>query len=404
MIGVPKGRLAGRASGLSCWVAASLLLAACGGGGGAAASAPTAPAAGGAAATPTAAGFSPAAAAATPTAGARSASGGTITLTGAGSTFDNPLFSKTFDVYTKAHPSVHVNYQSVGSGAGIQQLTQNTVDFGASDAPLTNAQMTAAGNDVVHIPVTLGAVAVSYNLPGVKEGLKMTGPVLADIYLGTITKWNDPQLAKLNPGVTLPATDIAVVHRSDGSGTTDIYTHYLASVSPNWKTKVGAGLSVNWPVGIGGKGSEGVAGQVKQVPGGLGYFELAYAKQNNLTSVAIVAPDGQALLPSSDGASACAASVADKLPADLRVRIAGCSGKGAYPISGFSWVVIRSKMQNEAKAQALVNLLAWLTSKGGQQYAGSLYYAELPTQVQSIDATKLKNISVNGKLIVPTTG
>ena len=212
---------------------------------------------------------------------------GETLINGAGSSFDNPLFSKAFSEYNKANPKIKVNYQSVGSGAGIQQFTKGTVDFGATDAPMTDQQITDAGGDPIHLPVTLGPAAVAYNLPGVDEGLKLTGPVLADIFLGKITNWNDPAIAKLNSDKKLPDAPIAVVHRSDGSGTTDIFTSYLSSISPDWKSKVGLGTAVNWPVGIGGKGSEGVAGQVKQTPGGIGYFELAYAKSNTLTSAAI---------------------------------------------------------------------------------------------------------------------
>jgi phosphate transport system substrate-binding protein len=341
----------------------------------------------------------PAAAPATTPGSSQAASGQTLTLNGAGSTFDNPLFSKAFSEYTKLHPNVQANYQSVGSGAGIQQLTQGTVDFGATDAPLTDEQMAAAENDVVHVPVTLGAVSVAYNLPGINEGLKLSGDALAKIYLGTIKKWNDPAIAQLNPDLQLPSTDIAVVHRSDGSGTTDIFTTYLASASQAWKDQVGSGLSVDWPVGLGGKGSEGVAGQVKQIPGGIGYFEMAYSKQNNLTSAAIQSGD-QYLAPSVDGATACAAGVADKLPADLRVRIAGCTGQNAYPISGFSWVVLHQNQKDASRGEVMVNLLWWLTHDG-QQYSKDLFYAPLPQQVVSKDEQKLSSIQANGQPIQP---
>jgi phosphate transport system substrate-binding protein len=342
----------------------------------------------------------PAAAAPAPTPGSsQAASGQKLTLNGAGSSFDNPLFSKAFAEYTKIHPNVQVNYQSVGSGAGIQQLTQGTVDFGASDAPLTDEQMAAAENDVVHVPVTLGAVSVAYNLPGVNEGLKLSGDALAKIFLGTIKKWNDPAIAQLNPDLQLPNTDIAVVHRSDGSGTTDIFTTYLASASQAWKDQVGSGLSVDWPVGLGGKGSEGVAGQVKQIPGGIGYFEMAYAKQSKLTSAAIQSGE-QYLTPSIDGATACAARVADKLPADLRVRIAGCSGHNAYPISGFSWVVLHQNQKDAARGQAVVNLLWWLTHDG-QQYSNDLFYAPLPQQLVARDEAQLTSIQANRRPLQP---
>lgn len=343
---------------------------------------------------------SAAAPAATQPAAAASSSGQSVLLNGAGSTFDNPLFSKAFSEYTKANPNVKVNYQSVGSGAGIQQLTKGTVNFGASDAPMSDQQIADAGGDIVHIPITLGAVSVAYNLPGIAEGLKLDGPTLANMFLGTITAWNDPAIAKLNSGTTLPNTPIAIVHRSDGSGTTDIFTTYLANVSPDWKSKVGSGTAVNWPVGIGGKGSEGVAGQVKQTPGGFGYFELAYAKQNSLTSVAMDNGAGGFLLPASDGASACAAGVANNMPADLRVRIAGCKGETSYPISGFSWVVLHQKQTDQAAGTALVNLLWWMIHDG-QNFAKDLFYAPLPAPVVKLNEEKLKGITYNGKPILP---
>ena len=337
----------------------------------------------------------------TQSAPAKTASGQAVLLNGAGSTFDNPLFSKAFSEYSKLHPNVKVNYQSIGSGAGIQQLTQNTVDFGASDAPMSDKQITDAGGDVIHIPVTLGAVSVAYNLPGVEEGLELTGPVLADIYLAKITAWNDPAIVKLNSDKKLPDTPIAVVHRSDGSGTTDIFTTYLSVVSPDWKQKVGSGTSVSWPVGLGGKGSEGVSGQVKQTPGGIGYFELAYAKQNNLTSAAIDDGAGAFLLPSSEGASACAAGAAANMPSDLRVRIAGCTGKDTYSISGFSWVVLHQKQTDKARGEALVNLLWWLIHDG-QSYAKDLYYAPLPTQVVKLNEEKLRSVTYQGQPLLTT--
>ena len=326
-------------------------------------------------------------------------SGGTVLLNGAGSTFDNPLFSKAFSEYSKANKNIQINYQAVGSGAGIQQLTQGTVDFGASDAPMTDQQIAAAGGDILHIPVTLGAVSVGYNLSGIADGLKLDGPTLANIFLGTITSWNDAAITKLNPGMNLPNTPIAVVHRSDGSGTTDIFTSYLSSVSPNWKSKVGLGTAVSWPVGIGGKGSDGVSGQVKQTPGGIGYFELAYAKQNSITSAAMDNGTGTFVLPSSDGATACATS-AGTLPADLRVRIAGCTGNGVYPISGFSWIVVHQKQTDPVKGPALANLLAWLVTTG-QTFATDLFYAPLAPSVVKLDQAKIQSLTYQGKPILP---
>src|SRR5579875_1282312 len=320
-------------------------------------------------------------------------------LSGAGSTFDNPLFSKLFDVYNQ-QCKLQVNYQSVGSGAGIEQLTKKTVNFGATDAPMTDDQIKAAGGDILHIPVTIGPVSVAYNLPGVKSGLKLSGVVLAKIYLGTIKKWNDPAIAQLNPDLKLPDLDITVVHRSDGSGTTFIFTSYLSAISDDWKTKVGASTSVNWPTGAGGKGSEGVAGLVKQTPGGIGYFEYAYATQNNLTVVAMQNKDGKFVEPSVDGASAAAGTAANSLPADLRATFVNAPGPTSYPISGFSWVVINQNQTDQKVATSLVYLLWWVTHQG-QSYSKDLQYAPLPDQVVKLDEGQLKKVMVNGKPVIP---
>lgn len=331
-----------------------------------------------------------------PAAATAPSSGQPVLLTGAGSTFDNPLFSKAFSEYGKTNPNVKVNYQSVGSGAGIQQLIKGTVDFGATDAPMSDQQIKDAGGDVLHLPVTLGAVSVAYNLADIPEGLKLDGPTLADIYLGKVATWNDPAIVKLNGDLKLPDMPIAVVHRSDGSGTTDIFTTYLSSISLAWKQKVGLGTAVSWPVGIGGKGSEGVAGQVKQTPGGMGYFELAYARQNRLTSAAIGDGSNHFVLPTSDGASACAAASASSLPSDLRQRIAGCSGPTVYPISGFSWIVLHQNQTDPAKGEALAKLLWWMVHEG-QSYAKDLFYAPLPDQVVTRDEEKLRAVAYQGK-------
>lgn len=324
--------------------------------------------------------------------------GSARTLTGAGSTFDSPLFGKLFDVYNQ-QCGVQVNYQSVGSGAGIQQLTQKTVQFGASDAPMTDEQIGAAGGDVLHIPVTIGAVAVGYNLPGVKSGIKLTGDVLSRIFLGTIKKWNDPSLVALNAGVSLPDLEIAVVHRSDGSGTSFIFTSYLAAVSTDWQAKVGAGTSVNWPAGAGGKGSEGVAGLVKQTPGAIGYFELAYAAQNNLSVASIQNRAGAFVPPSVDGASAAAAGGAASLPPDLRAVFVNADGGQSYPISGFSWVVINQAQPDAKVASALVSVLWWLVHDG-QRFARDLSYAPLPDAVVQLDERQLQKVSVNGQPVL----
>jgi phosphate transport system substrate-binding protein len=325
-----------------------------------------------------------------------------ITITGAGSSFDNPLFSKAFSEYTKLNPSVQVNYQSVGSGAGIKALTDKTVDFGATDAPMTDDQLTAAGgaDAVVHIPVTLGAVAITYNLPSLTAPVNLNGATLADIFLGNITKWNDAKIAALNAGVELPDTDIAVVVRSDGSGTTNIFTTYLSTVSETFKSSPGAGLSVSWPTGLQAKGSEGVAGQVKQIEGGITYVELSYATQNNLQIAAVGNSAGSFVVPSPAGATACAAAAAT-LPADLRVMIAGCTGDDAtiYPISGFSWVVMYTQQSDATKGAALVELINWLIHDG-QQYGPDLQYAPLPTTVVDAATAKLATVTANGAPIL----
>lgn len=330
-----------------------------------------------------------------------------ITLTGAGSTFDNPLFSKAFAEYTKSvNPNVKINYQSVGSGAGIKQLTAKTVDFGATDGPMTDDQLKAVGGPdaVVHVPVTLGAVAITYNLPSLKAPLNLDGPTLAGIFLGTITKWNDQAIAALNPGVNLPGTDIAVVHRSDGSGTTNIFTTYLSSVSPDWKSKVGAANAVNWPVGIGGQGNEGVAGQVKQLEGAIGYNELAYATQNKIAFASVKNSAGAFVPASPEGATACAAALASSVPDDLRIQIAGCTGddKAIYPISGFSWVLLYTDQGDAAKGKALVDLFEWLIHDG-QQYGKDLLYAPLPSAIVAKGEAKLMTVKSGGQPLLQVT-
>ncbi len=325
-------------------------------------------------------------------------SGSANALTGAGSTFDSPLFSKLFDLYNQ-QCKVQVNYQSVGSGAGIEQLTKKTVQFGATDAPMTDDQLNAAGGDVLHIPVTIGAVPVGYNLPGVKSGVKLSGDVLAKIFLGQITKWSDPAIKALNAGTNLPDLDIAVVHRSDGSGTSFIFTSYLSAASPDWKSKVGAATSVEWPAGAGGKGSEGVAGLVKQTPGAIGYFELAYAVQNNITVASLQNQAGKFVDPTSDGASAAAASAITNLPPDLRATFVNAPGDASYPIAGFSWVVINANQSDAKVAQSLVSLLWWVTHDG-QKYAKDLSYAPLPEQVQKLDEAQLKKVTAGGKPVI----
>ena len=351
---------------------------------------------GGSAVPPTAANSASGGSASTAPAGAAAGAPAKVQLTGAGSTFDYPLFGKVFNAFQQ-QTGIQVNYQSIGSGGGVEQLTKKTVDFGASDFPL-NAEQTkaaeAAGGPVVHVPVTMGAVSVGYNLP--IAGLKLDGPTLSGIYLGTITKWNDPAIAALNPGLKLPSTPIAVVHRSDGSGTTFIFTSYLAAVSPEWKSKVGASGAVNWPVGIGAKGSEGVSGQVTNTPGGIGYFELAYSKQNNIASAVMKNAAGKFVAPSVQGAADAGAGASSHMPADLKAVFVNAPGATSYPISGFSWVVVFKNQPNKVKGQEIVNLLNYAVTTG-QQFATTLYYAPLPKQVQALDEQAIKSITIAGQ-------
>ncbi|MFI5267924.1 MAG: phosphate ABC transporter substrate-binding protein PstS, partial [Chloroflexota bacterium] len=336
----------------------------------------------------------PAAPASPAASGAPGATANGVKLIGAGSTFDFPLFTKVFDAWGK-QAGGQVNYQSVGSGAGIEQLTKKTVDFGASDAIMTADQEKAAGAPVVHIPVTLGAVAVGYNVPGVKD-IKLDPDTLSSIYLGTIKSWDDPKIAALNPDLKLPKTAIAPVERSDGSGTTYIFTNYLSAVSSDWKSKVGADTSVKWPVGFGGKGSEGVAGQVSQTPGGVGYFELAYAKQNNISTVVMKNQAGKFVPPSVAGATAAAAGAAADMPADGKAIIVNAPGDAAYPISGFSWALSYQDLADATKGKALIDLFTYTTTKG-QQFSEDLSYAQLPPAVQSVDAKIISSLTLAGK-------
>src|SRR3984957_5844322 len=289
-----------------------------------------------------------------------SASGNDDALIGAGSSFDNPLFSKQFSEYNKT-TGLKVNYQSVGSGAGISQLTNKTVDFGASDAPMNGKQDSALTSPVIHIPVTAGAVVLSYNLPDVKDTLQLSPDVLAGIFLGTITKWNDPKIAAANKGVKLPSTSILIAHRSDGSGTTNIFTTYLAKVSDEWSKKVGKGSAVNWPVGLGGKGNEGVAGSVKQTPGAIGYIELAYAIQNNMAYAKVQNKSGNFITPSIASVTA-AANIT--IPADAKISLTNTEAADGYPISGLSWILIYKEQKygdrSADKAAKLLKLLSWM--------------------------------------------
>ena len=304
-------------------------------------------------------------------------------LTGAGATFPNPIYSKWFDVYSKLK-GVQINYQSVGSGAGIRQITAGTVDFGASDGPMTDEQIAAyekdRGGAILHFPTVLGAVVPTYNIPGVEASLKFTQKAISDIYLGKITKWNDPEITKSNAGVKLPADDIVVVHRSDGSGTTYIFTDFLSKVSPEWKSKVGRNTSVNWPVGLGGKGNEGVSGLVKQTPDAIGYVELIYALQNKLPFGDVQNASGAFVRASLETTTAAAAGAAKEMPADFRVSITDAPGKTAYPISSFTWLLIPAKIADAGKRTTLKDFVHWMLTDG-QKDTEALYYAPLPKQV-----------------------
>jgi phosphate transport system substrate-binding protein len=315
-------------------------------------------------------------------------------INGAGATFPNVIYSKWFDEYTKVNPSVRINYQSVGSGAGIRQVTAQTVFFGATDGPMTDEQLQAAPGKILHFPTVLGAVVPVYNIPNVNAELKFSGQALADIFLGKITKWNDPAILKLNPGVNLPATDITVAHRSDGSGTTYIFTDFLAKVSPEWKTKVGVGQAPNWPSGIGGKGNEGVAGLVTQTPGSIGYVELIYALQNKISLGAVQNMGGEFVKGSVESVTLAAASAAGKMPPDFRVSITNAPGKGVYPISSFTWLLLYENAKNKAQAKAMVEFVKWALTDG-QKFAAPLGYAPLPDEVVKLEMAALAKIKVS---------
>jgi phosphate transport system substrate-binding protein len=305
-----------------------------------------------------------------------------VALTGAGATFPYPIYSKWFSDYA-ARTGVKINYQSIGSGGGIRQLSEGTVDFGASDSPMTDEEMAKAkGGPILHVPTVMGAVVATYNVPGVSQPLKLTGEVLADIFLGGIRRWNDVRVATLNPDVRLPNQDILVVHRSDGSGTTFIFTDYLSKVSPGWKDKVGTGKEVQWPAGLGAKGNEGVAGQVKQTPGSIGYVELAYAKQNRLPFASVRNASGAYVLPTIESVTAAAAGVLQRLPedTDFRISIVNAPGTSAYPIASFTWILLYQRQPYADKGQKLVDFLRWALREGGAS-AAALDYAPLPTEM-----------------------
>jgi phosphate transport system substrate-binding protein len=322
------------------------------------------------------------------------ASAQTVLINGAGATFPYPIYSKWFSEYNKLHPTVQINYQSIGSGGGIRQITNQTVFFGATDGPMTNDQLLAAPSKILHFPTVLGAVVPVYNIPGVTAELKFTGPVLVDIFLGKVTKWNDPEIAKLNPGVNLPGADITVVHRSDGSGTTYIWVDYLAKVSEEWKTKVGVATAVNWPSGVGGKGNEGVAGLVQQTPGSIGYVELIYALQNKISYGSVQNMAGEFVRASVQSVTAAAAAAAGKMPADFRVSITNAEGMGVYPISSFTWLLLYESPKDKVQSKTVVDFVKWALTDG-QKFCAELGYAPLPDPVVKLELAALAKVKIS---------
>jgi phosphate transport system substrate-binding protein len=316
-----------------------------------------------------------------------------VQINGAGATFPYPIYSKWFSEYNKLRPEIEINYQSIGSGGGIRQVTNQTVFFGATDGPMTDEQLLAAPGKILHFPAVLGGDVPVYNIPGVDVDLKFTGPVLADIFLGKITKWNDAAIAKLNPGVKLPGTDITVCHRSDGSGTTYIWVDYLSKVSPEWKKKVGVATSVNWPAGIGGKGNEGVAGLVKQTPGAIGYVELIYALQNKIDYGSVQNMAGEFVKATTESVSAAAAAAAKQMPPDFRVSITNAPGNGVYPISSFTWLLFFESPKDKQRARIMVDFMKWALADG-QKFAPELGYAPLPKEVVALETIALKKIKL----------
>lgn len=310
-----------------------------------------------------------------------SSSGGS-NLNGAGATFPNPIYSKWFNEYSQQHPGIHINYQPIGSGGGIRQVSDGTVDFGATDGPMTDAQISSAKVKVMHVPTVLGAVVPVYNIAGVTRDLNFSADVIADIFLGKITKWNDPRIAKDNPGVNLPGTPILPVYRSDGSGTTYIFTDFLSKVSPDFSSKIGRNTSVKWPAGIGAKGNEGVAGMIRQSPNSFGYVELIYAVQNKMAYGNVKNASGKFVKANTDGVTAAAAASAQTMPADFRVSITNASGDASYPISSFTWLLIPTPSQDPAKAKVLTEFLTWMLDHGESE-AASMSYAPLPVSVQN---------------------
>jgi phosphate transport system substrate-binding protein len=325
--------------------------------------------------------------------GEQSATTTAAQINGAGATFPYPIYSKWFAEYNRLHPDVRINYQSQGSGAGIRQLTNRTVFFGASDQPMKDEQIASAPGPVLHFPTVLGAVVPVYNLQGVTQELKFSGPVLAHIVLGKITKWNDPALVTLNPGVSLPDSNITFVHRSDGSGTTFVWADYLSKVSPEFKSTVGADSSLKWPVGIGGKGNEGVAGLVSQTPGSLGYVELIYALQNKIAYGAVQNTAGNFVKASIESVTAAAEGAAADMPADFRVSITNPPGDNAYPIASFTWILLYQDPDDKAQARVMTDFMKWALTDG-QRHARELGYAPLPQSVVDMELKALEKIQI----------
>jgi len=312
-------------------------------------------------------------------------------INGAGATFPDPIYQKWFAEYNKLHPDVRINYQPVGSGGGIKQVTARTVFFGASDGPMSPEQLQSAPGAILHFPTVLGGVVPIYNIPNVSTELKFTGPLLADIFLGKIAKWNDPAIAKVNTGVTLPNADIVVVHRSDGSGTTYIFADYMSKVSAEWKSKVGVNTTVSWPTGVGGKGSDGVTAQVKQTPGAIGYVELTYALTNKINYGSVQNSAGKFVRASTDSVTAAAAAAAAAMPKDFRVSITNPPGDGAYPISSFTWMLFYENPQDKAQGKMMVEFMKWALTEG-QKFAAEMGYAPLPKAVVDLEITALQRI------------
>ena len=323
-----------------------------------------------------------------------------LVINGAGATFPYPIYSKWFSEYNKLHPEVQINYQSIGSGGGIRQFTEGTVDFGATDGPMKDDQIAAVQGNVQHIPTVLGAVVVTYNLPQLgKTPLRFDGAILADVFLGRITRWNDTRIAGLNPGVKLPAADIIVVHRSDGSGTSFIFTDYLSKVSSEWKSKVGGATSVQWPIGLGGKGNEGVTQQVKQSDGAIGYVELIYAISNGLPYASLKNAAGQYVEASLKTVTAAAVAADLKGDTDFRVSITNAPGAEAYPISSFTWLLVQPDIKDAAKGKAIRDFLAWMLTPDAQKMAEDLKYAPLPQPVIQLVQDRLPSLRAGGKMI-----